>query len=115
MTSRTSLGTSAPHVNSFLTIRLPLSPNRQVYIIFPHLKNDQAFSFFPSPLCYCPSLVSPVEVDCEEVLRGDAGPPRQRRVVLDARGRDERRGRVEEGRVRARAHQFAAIGTKLYV
>ena len=52
--------------------------------------------------------MSPVEVDCEEVLRGDAGPPRQRRVVLDARGRDERRGCVEEGRVRARAHQFAA-------
>ena len=52
--------------------------------------------------------MSPVEVDREEVLGGDAGPPRQRRVVLDARGRDERRGRVEEGRVRARAHQFAA-------
>ena len=51
--------------------------------------------------------MSPVEVDCEEVLCGDAGPPRQRRVVLDARGRDERRCRVEEGRVRARAHQFA--------
>ena len=73
-------------------------------------------SFMDSPLkCFQPlsaCLVSPVEVDGEEVLGGDGGPAGQRRrlllllVTLDARGGDERRRRVEEGRVRARrAHQ----------
>ena len=79
------------------------------FTLFPHLKNDSAFSFSISLIhlrCF-PSLVSPIKVDCEKVLGGDAGSPRQRRVVLHARGRDERRRRVEEGRVRARAHQFA--------
>ena len=51
--------------------------------------------------------MSAIKVDCEKVLGGDAGPPRQRRVVLHARGRDERRRRVEEGRVPARPDQFA--------
>ena len=111
MTSRTS----CPHVNSLLTIRLPPSPSRLVYIIFSPLEKRLSRLSLCFHLLSLLSLVSPVEVDREEVLRGDAGPPRQRRVVLDARGRDERRGRVEEGRVRARAHQFAAIGTKLYV
>ena len=67
-----------------------------------------SFSFIHLFLLRCfPSLVSPIEVDCEKVLRGDAGPPRQRRVVLHARGRDERRRRVEEGWVRPHARQFA--------
>ena len=51
--------------------------------------------------------MSAIKVDCEKVLGGDAGPPRQRRVVLHARGRDERRRRVEEGGVPARPDQFA--------
>ena len=89
------------------TTKIP-PPTCQVYISISPLEKRFSFLFFHLSHLRCfPSLVSPIKVDCEKVLGGDAGSPRQRRVVLHARGRDERRRRVEEGRVRARAHQFA--------
>ena len=88
------------------------APPCQVYIISP-LEKRFSFLFFPSLLSlslmfsFRHSLVSPIKVDCEKVLCGDAGSPRKRIVVLHARGRDERRRRVKEGRVRASAYHFA--------